>query len=149
MIHQVFDEGVSGGEIENVVLHDPGWHDQHRLGLNFGGRRRVLDQFDQSVAVDHLAFGHGNGLAGPECLSANRGFAAKLPRPIRPEAHGPADKVLTALAKRGVENLRVGGDEIAWRDSIEQLARHELDDPLMVGGYAAYSGRRAMPPPLR
>ena len=31
LVHEVFDERVVGGKVEDVILHDPCGHDEHRL----------------------------------------------------------------------------------------------------------------------
>ncbi len=38
LVDQVLDERVRGRQVEDVVLHDPRRHDQHRLGIDAGRR---------------------------------------------------------------------------------------------------------------
>jgi hypothetical protein len=65
------------GQIENVVLHDPGWHNQHRLGPYLVRGRLVLDQFHQFVAQDDAARCGGDLLAHLEPIDPGRRIAAQ------------------------------------------------------------------------
>jgi hypothetical protein len=42
-------------QIEDVIFHDPGRHDQDRLRMHLAGGRIVLDQLDEFVAENDLA----------------------------------------------------------------------------------------------
>ena len=53
--HEIAHQRVLGRQVENVIFHDPGRHDQHRLGLDLGRGRAVLDQLHQIVAIDDVA----------------------------------------------------------------------------------------------
>ena len=70
LIDQVTDQRVVGRQVQHVVLHDPGRHDQHRLGTDLVGRRYVLDQLDQPLALDHFARGVIATAPPTTCLSA-------------------------------------------------------------------------------
>jgi hypothetical protein len=80
---QVLDQRVLRREVENVVFHDPGRHDQHRLRPHLSGRRRVLDELDQLVAEHDLAGRH-------------RQVAADL-EGLRPGGRPPVDRALPVL----------------------------------------------------
>ena len=60
-------------------------------GRTVGGRRRVLDELDQPIAVDDLARRHGDVAADHEILGADRAFAAdralEVLGEIRPAVH--------------------------------------------------------------
>jgi hypothetical protein len=90
------------------------WHDQDRFGIDCRGRRRILDQFDEAVAVDDLASGYGHLLAGSEVLGADRRLAADRTLPVRPEIHRTADKISATLAQGRDEHLGIGCNEIHW-----------------------------------
>src|ERR1700688_1567994 len=59
-------------QIEDVVFHDPGRHDQDRLRTHLAGGRVVLDQLDELVAEHHLAAGRRDGFADDETLIVAR-----------------------------------------------------------------------------
>ena len=63
LLDQVLDHGVVRRQVQDVVLHDAGRNDQHRLWQHLVGGRAVLDQLDQVVAEHHLARGAGHVLA--------------------------------------------------------------------------------------
>ena len=92
-------------------------------------RRRVLDQLDQSVAVDDLAGRDGHVAARPGRPPSRP--AASL-RTIRSQSsrklRKPCDEVLAARFQGAPLHDRVGGEEIGGRDHVEDLPRDELDD---------------------
>ena len=73
-IDQVFDERIAGREVQNVVLHDPGRHDQHRLVMDLLGGWRVLNELNQPVAVDHLPLRDCDIFAGDKVRRGLGGF---------------------------------------------------------------------------
>ena len=100
LLDQVPHHAVLRLHVEDVVLVDPVRDDQQR-GLVHGlGRRRVLDQLDQPVAVDHLARRQGEVAArreGRQVDDAETAFLQVVQQVARPvgEAgpaglHGPA-----------------------------------------------------------
>ena len=68
LFDEVTDQRVVRRQIEDVILHDPGRYDQHGLGVYLGRRRRILDQFDQVIAIDDFTRRHRNRLAGLELI---------------------------------------------------------------------------------
>ena len=70
---QLADQRILRRQVQDVVFHDPGRHDQHRLAADLGRRRRILDQFDQFVAEDDLAGRRGEILADRGTESAPEG----------------------------------------------------------------------------
>ena len=108
----------------------------------------VLDQFDQPVAVDDDARRHGDGLAGAEFFGADRRLAPDFPLPVSPEIHRAAHEVHAALGQRGLEDLRIGGDEIDRRHRVQGLAGQKAHDLLVMRRNASDPGRRVVPPLL-
>jgi hypothetical protein len=56
-----FDQAASRGQIHDVVLVDPRWAEQQGNVEDARRLRRVLDEFDQLAAVDHLPRRHRHG----------------------------------------------------------------------------------------
>src|ERR1019366_9161569 len=52
---QELDQRILRRQVENVVFHDPGRHDQDRLQMHLAGGWVVLDQLDELVAENDLA----------------------------------------------------------------------------------------------
>src|SRR6266511_4795849 len=63
---EIFHQRVLRRQIENVVLHDPGRHDQNGLRMHLFSGWIVLDQLDQLVAEHDLAARRGDGFADEE-----------------------------------------------------------------------------------
>ena len=57
-INKVLDQRVLRREVQDVILHDPGRHDQDRFGHHLVRRRGILDELDEAVAIDNLAGSH-------------------------------------------------------------------------------------------
>ena len=70
-VHQVFDQAVVRPHVEHVIFVDPGGDDQQRDPFHFRGRGRVLDQLDETVAVDDPAFRRRQIPADDEGISYN------------------------------------------------------------------------------
>ena len=84
-IDQVLDERIAGREVQNVVLHDPGRHDQHGLVMDLLGGWRVLNELNQPVAVDHLPLRDCDVFAGDKVRRALRRLPAHAALPVLPE----------------------------------------------------------------
>jgi hypothetical protein len=123
LIDELFNERVLRREIENVVLHDPGRHDQKRLRTYPPRRRRVLDKLDQVIAKHDPARCRGDVLADLELLRADGTAVALRPLPVRETIHGSAHEIGAALVNRSIEHNRIGSHEVGRRDHVEQLAR--------------------------
>jgi len=61
---------------------------------------------------------------------------------------GAAQEIHAALFQRCLEHVGVRGDEVDGRDHVEQLARDEGDDLLVMRRNATDAGRDVMPPLL-
>ena len=68
---------------------------------------------------------------------------------VFPEVRGTTHEIHPTLLKRGFEHLGVCEQEIRGRDHVEQLARDEGHDVLVMCFDALHAGRRVMPPLLR
>ena len=80
--HEVFDQRPSRRKIEDIVLHDPCRHDQDWLRKDFLGGRKVLDQFNQAVLVDHLPWSGCNVFAGLVLFCPERRLAQIRTLPV-------------------------------------------------------------------
>ena len=111
-VDQVTHQRVVRRQIEYVIFHDPRRHDQHRLGSDFFGRGRILDQFQQAVAEDHFAAGGRNLAARSEFVHVDWRLAALRALLVFLEITLPAQQVLTVFLHRRIEYQRIGGNEI-------------------------------------
>ncbi|TXH64123.1 MAG: hypothetical protein E6Q93_00535, partial [Burkholderiaceae bacterium] len=134
--------------IEDVVLHDPGRHDEDRLGPDFRRRGRVLDEFDQPVPVDDLAGRDGHVAPRHECVRPRRTAARDRALPVLDEVLRAAQQVPAALGGGLRQHVGVRRQEVRRREHVERLPRHELHEVLVPGGDAAHVGGRVVPPLL-
>src|SRR5512137_2351512 len=74
IVREVFDEGIVGGKIKNIILHDPGRDNEDRLLVDLLRCWGVLDQFEEMVAKHDLAWSHGDLFAGTEILCSHGKF---------------------------------------------------------------------------
>ena len=72
---QILHQRILRRQVEDVVLHDPGRHDQDRLRMHLVGGRIVLDQLDQFIAKHDLAARGRNGFADDEIVAVCGGLA--------------------------------------------------------------------------
>jgi hypothetical protein len=129
-----FTSEFCGAQVEDVVLHDPGRHDQHRLGPHRLVSRGVLDQFDQPVAVDHLAGRAATSRPGTNA-SAPAGLPARaLALPVLDEGCCmPASRFMPARSETVLlQHVRIRQQEIRRREHVEHLARGELNQVLVL-----------------
>ena len=150
LLGQVFHQRIGRAQVQDVVLLDPGRDDQHRLRPHHRRGRRVLDQFDQAIAKDHVA-GRDRHVAAD--LELRRRPPGRLPPSARSQSStqlsAPRSRFVPPCAQRAVENLRIGLDEVGRRNHVQELARAERDHLLVLAGDAANAGRRVVPPLLR
>ena len=135
-------------QIEDVIFHDPGRNDKHRLRANLAGRGRVLDQLDQSIAVNDLAGGDCQIAADREILGADRLLSADGALPIFRHIAQAGHQVHPAFADGLPKYFRIGRQKIRGRDHVENLARDELHHLFVMLGDAADAGGRVVPPLL-
>ena len=93
-----------------------------------GRRRRVLDQLDQLVAKDDLAFRDGDLLADAEILGARRLAAVERALHVVEEILVAAREVLAALGHGLLDHLGVRQRAVRGRERLRRLARGELDE---------------------
>ena len=128
LIDAPFDEGFLRPEVEDVVLVDPGRHDQKRRAQHVLGRRLILDQLHQIVLVDHLAWrgSHVDAdhkVGGIGLADAQRAVSGlDVLRQHRHAAH----QIVAVRRQRLAQHFRIGEDEIGWRDRVGDLLDVEL-----------------------
>src|SRR4029077_11014386 len=148
LLGEVLHQRILRREIEDVIFHDPSRNDEHRLGSNRGGRGRILDELDQSVAIDHLARRHGDITADLEILGADRLLAAYCALPVLNQVLKAAYQVLSAIADCVLQQLGICQQEIRGREHVEHLARRKFHHVFVLLCDTPYSCRRVMPPLL-
>ena len=68
MIYQELDEAILRLHIQDVIFVNPGWDKQQGGRIDLLRCGRILDEFDQLIAVDHLAWCQGQVSPGLEGL---------------------------------------------------------------------------------
>ena len=94
------------------------------------GQRLVLDQLHDVVLEHHLAPGHRQVAAQTESLAvghAHLQLLAITARQILEQVVQPLDQVLAAGVDRLPQRLRIGQQEIRWRQRIDVLTGVEID----------------------
>ena len=148
LIHQVADERVVRRQVEDVVLHDPGRHDQDRLGVH--GRRggRVLDQLHQAVLQHHLARRDAHVAPDHEVLNPRGALVRGQALQVIGRIQRAAQQVGAALLQRALQHHRVGGQLVAGREHVQPLAGGEGHHVFMVFLHALHAVRGGGPPLL-
>ena len=126
---RVADEAVLRLQIQDVVLVDPGRDHQKRPLIDLLGGRRILDQLHQLGLEDHLAGREGDvpaELEGVEIGHLDRQPAAAAAEIVE-QVVQPAQQVLAARFQGRAQHLGIGGDEVAGRHGVDELARIEVD----------------------
>jgi hypothetical protein len=118
VIHEVFDERVMRRQIEDVVLHDPGGHDEHGLRLNQRCGWRILDQLHQTVTMHDFSGRHRDLLSHRKGIGSDGLAPGNSAPPILDQVDPSADEICPGLLKAGVQNLGIRWEEIARRDNI-------------------------------
>ena len=148
VLDQVFHQRILGREVEDIVFHDPGRHDEDRLGPDLVCRRRVLDQFDQAIAINDLGGRDGEVAANLEFIGSSRFLSQKQRPPIFDKILSAAHKIRAAFLGGAVQDLGVGEQEIGWGDHVEDLSRREFDHPLVRFAHPRHAGGGIVPPLL-
>jgi hypothetical protein len=134
-------------QVEDVVLHDPRRHDEHRLGLHLRRDGVVLDQLDQVVAVHDATGGDGHlvpGAVGP--LGRLQRRQALLLAPGVHGVHGAVHQVGAAAFARALQHLGAERPQVRRRQHVQPLAREEPGHVLVVRRHAAQL--RGVAPPV-
>ena len=145
---KIADQRVGRGEVEHVVLHDPGWNDQERFGLYEIRSRVILDEFHQIVAVDHLAGRDGNvasRLEGYGPIGCQMGCFQYIASQITETPH----EIRTALFESSLEDFRVGQREVARRKHVQNLPGVKFDQAFVLGSDTGNTRSNVVPPLLR
>ena len=140
---------LCGLRVEDVVLHDPGRHDQDRLRVDL---RRVAGAYWMS-SIRRLRNTTLPGVTatvfpGRNASAPTGGRPACDPLPVRDPVQPALVQVEPARLDRPPQHLGVGEREVARRDDVEELPRDERHDVLVVAGHAAHLGRGVVPPLL-
>ena len=136
VLDRPLDEAPAGGEVHDVVLVDERRAAQQRHRVHRLGLRRVLDELEDPVPVDHLARGVRQALAHLEPPAVHQPRPA-LARPEVVQPHPqPARRAEPAALERAPQRRRIGEEEVGRGERIHQelaghprLARRGLVDP--------------------
>ncbi len=145
---EIADERILRRQIENIIFHDPSRNEKDRLAVHLFRLRRILDELDQTVAIDDLARRHGDIAARFEVFRAGWLQAAHLALEIIDEVQGTTDEIGAARLDDAMLHDRIGRNEIRRRHHVEHLPHGELDDIFMLRRDTGDSGRRIVPPLL-
>ena len=135
-------------QIENVIFHDPRRHDQDRFRPDLFGRRSILDQLDQAIAIDHLAGRYRDIAADLKLLGAGRLLAAQGALAICKKILRAAHQIESTGAYCAPQDFRIGQQEIRWRGHVKQLPRGEFHHVFVMFRHPAQAGRGIVPPLL-
>jgi hypothetical protein len=138
LCHQVAHQRVVRRQVEDVELHDPRRHDEHRLGVHGLRLRRIADQLDQPVMEHHLARrrrqvaadGKARGLGLLRRVGLAGGIAPAVNRALHLVCAGAVDQVL--------QHHRVGRQRVGRRQQTQPLPRKELRLLRVVRGHARH-----------
>jgi hypothetical protein len=149
LVDQELDHRIARAQVEDVVLHDPGRHDQHRLGMHILGGGRVLDDLDQVVAQDHLARRHRDGLAGFEGIGARLLAAFQGALDVLDQVLHAPHQVLPLFGLRQRLQFGVGQQAVGGGRRVARHARRKIQQLRVVGVQAADIVHRVLQQRLR
>ncbi len=132
-IDQVLVHRVLRPHVHHIVLVDPGRDGQHRDLAHLLRGRRVLDQLDQAVAVDHLARRDRQVLAHLESAVGHHAYPALLQ--VRHQVLHALQQVGPAGARDLFQHLGVRGGEIGGAQRVGVLLRPELGPLVQIGAH--------------
>ena len=112
------------------------------------GRGGILDQFDQPVAIDHLAGACGQIAAHFVGIGPVRRVAVQAALPILQKVQPAAHQIGTALGPGLLQHHRISGHEIRRRQRIQRLPGRKVHLRLVAGIKAVDTGSCHMPPLL-
>ncbi len=122
-VDRVADERVLRLQVEDVVLVDARRDHHQRPFRHFCRARRVLDQLDEVVLVDHLARGHGDIAA--ELERSLVGLADAAFARIGEQVRHAASECLALGLERGAQRRRIRRREIHRAHGVDPLPRGE------------------------
>ena len=133
-LHQMPDQRRLGREVQDVELHDPGGHEQHRLGPDLCRRRIVLDELHEAIAVDDLPAGGGEVLAHRQRIFPAERPAGGGTREIARQKRRAFEQAPAAGPGRRGQDLRVGGRPVARGERAEaEPAQHLQTAAIRLG----------------
>ena len=135
------------GVRSSVILHDPGWHDQHWLCENIRRGWAILDQFHQFIAENYLTSGSRDIFADPEALVRLRRCHCYGARPVFGKVAHATSEIGACFVERMLDHHRIHPRHIGWREGVEILMDHE-SDPLSVSGPHSTKRSCCAAPPL-
>ncbi|GBD41930.1 hypothetical protein HRbin39_01317 [bacterium HR39] len=128
-------EAVLRAHVKDVVLVDPGRHDQQRAPVLRLGPGRVLDQLHQAVAEDHLARRGGEIAAELEQLVAGgadlQPTAAALE--VLEEIQEPPAQARPLRLPCAPQHHGIGGREVGRADGVQMEPEIEVELVAAVG----------------
>ena len=150
LLHQITHHGVVRGQVQDVVLHDAGRHDQQGLGKHLVGGGRVLNQLDQVIAKDHLARCQRHLLANLKVQRLERvAVHAVASLVLLHHVFGVTLVTLDPALPHGLlallEHFRVGGRPVGGRQGVQALASKEVHHVVVVFGHTLHLGGFAPP----
>src|SRR5215204_1139990 len=129
LVHQVLDQAVLRLQIEDVVLVDPGRYEHDGCLVNLFGRRLVLDQLYELVAVDDLARCDGQVLPRLERVGVSHAHAAFLQ--VREQVAGALGEADPPGLESPLEGRGVGQQIIDGSHGVYELLEVELETTLL------------------
>ena len=148
VLGEIAHQRIVAAEIEHVILHDPGGNDQDRFGDHLAGRRPVLNELHQFVAVDDFAWRSGDFPAHAEFAAGRDRLGGEQPHRVLDEIAHSAGEIAACLLERPLDNHRVEPGDVGGRHHVQHLARHKCDARCILGRHAANFARRGAPPLL-
>src|SRR5262249_45108454 len=116
-------------QVENVKLVDPGRNEQQWGRIGLIGERRILDEFDETIAVDNVTFCEG------EVLTGSKRFGVRHAQPTRAQTEKKRPHPISHAAAAGLECFAesrwVGWQKQGRASRVDQLSNVEHEsEPL-------------------
>ena len=146
LVDQMPDEGILRRQVEDVVLHDPGRHDQDRFGMNFFCRGRVLDEFDQIVPENDLPGRRGKIAPDLETFGTRRRPARPLAEKVIQEVLETPREICAILCLGLPQHDEIERGHIGRRKHLQPLPGAELHQAPMLRIHAPDPSCSLFPP---
>ena len=126
--HSEAHEAFFRREVEDIVFVDPRRNDQQWALVDCLGRRRILDQFDEIVAIDDLAGRRREIHADFEFRSVVPAYfeSAFAGLYVLGQERRAADEIVAARGPSLFEELGIGGEKIRGRKGAGDLPQVEF-----------------------
>ena len=135
-------------QIKNVILHDPGRHDQQRFFKNPRCLRRILNQFHQMISIHHSTRRYRDFMTRAKFFGTNRRMTTDRALPVFDQILPSAQQISSAFANRMLQNLGIGRNKIHGRHHVQPLPCYERHDFFMMCRHATNTRSRVVPPLL-